>query len=152
MLDTRGTTVLIASAKEPPINVLEYKTMISQMMNKMTNPVTLIIVVEAKAEGKDRSHSRGKNDRGTSSEDKKSKRSQRQVKASYCDTTDVTSPILGIPLSSFEESRPPTKRPVRIIKRICLADVDEDDEDYWFSNVHRHEACQQEAWYRTELA
>ena len=34
-----------------------------------------------------------------------------------------------IPLSSFEESRPPTKRPVRIIKRICLAAADEDDED-----------------------
>ena len=82
--------------------------------------------------GKDRSRSRGKNDRGTSSEDKKSKRSQRQVKASYCDTTDVTSPILGIPLSSFEESRPPTKRPVRIIKRICLADDDDDEylDDY----------------------
>ena len=50
MLDTSGMTVLNASAKEPPINVLEFKT-ISQMMNKMTNPVILIIVVEAKAEG-----------------------------------------------------------------------------------------------------
>ena len=50
MLDTSGTTVLNVSAKKPPINVLEFKT-ISQMMNKMTNPVILIIVVEAKAEG-----------------------------------------------------------------------------------------------------
>ena len=51
MLDTSGTTVLIASAKKPPINVLEFKTMISQMMIMMSNPAMLTIVAGLRAEG-----------------------------------------------------------------------------------------------------
>jgi hypothetical protein len=51
------------------------------------------------------------------------------VKASYRDTKDVTPPILGIPLSSFEESRLSIRRPVRIIKRICLNHEDDEDLD-----------------------
>ena len=51
MLDTSGTTILIASAKVHPINVLEFKTMISRMMIMMSNPAMLTIVVGLRAEG-----------------------------------------------------------------------------------------------------
>ena len=51
MLDTSGTTVLIASAKEPPINVLKFETIISRMMIMMSNPAMLTIVVGLRAEG-----------------------------------------------------------------------------------------------------
>ena len=51
MLDTSDTTVLIASAKEPPINVLKFKTIISRMMTMMSNPTVLTIVVGLRAEG-----------------------------------------------------------------------------------------------------